>query len=126
VSYSGCVSACPYCSSSPEDAWIVSDDAIAVPHPNPLTAWHIVIAPRRHVAGFYDLDVQEQTIVWNLVGLIRNRIAASLKVEGFDIGFEDGSPDDENPAHAIVHVVPRTGGAKVKLPAGIEWVDGSQ
>ena len=54
-------------------------------------------------------------MVWDMVGEIRNRIAVSLKVEGFDIGFEDGSPDDENPAHALVHVVPRTAGVRVKL-----------
>jgi diadenosine tetraphosphate (Ap4A) HIT family hydrolase len=119
------VSACPYCSITPEDAWIVTEDAVAVPHPKPLTTCHIVIAPRRHVTGFYDLDVQEQRMVWDMVGQVWKRIASSLKVKGFDIGFQDGSPYDDDPAHAIVHVVPRTNGA-VKLPPGIEWVDGSQ
>jgi diadenosine tetraphosphate (Ap4A) HIT family hydrolase len=120
------VSACPYCSLTPEDAWIFTDDAVAVPHPRPLTTCHIVIAPRRHVAAFYDLDVQEQRMVWNMVGQIRQRIESSLKVEGFHLGFEDGSPYDQNPAHALVHVVPRTPGAALRLPVGIEWVDGSQ
>ena len=117
------MSACPFCSIEPEDAWIVTEAAAAIPHPNPLTAWHIVIAPRRHVAAFYDLDVQEQRVVWDMVGKIRERIAASLKVDGFDIGFEDASPDDESQAHAVVHVVPRIPGDVVQLPAGIDWVD---
>ena len=115
--------ACLYCSITLEDAWIVTDDAVAVPHPNPLTSCHIVVAPRRHVAAFYDLDVQEQRAVWDMVGEIRRRIAISMKVEGFDIGFEDGVLEDENPAHALVHVVPRTRGERVRLPAGVEWVD---
>lgn len=120
------MSVCSYCSVAPEGAWIVTEDAVAVAHPHPLTPCHIVIAPRRHVAAFYDLDVQEQRMVWDMVGEIRKRIESSLKVEGFDIGFEDGSPYDQDPAHALVHVVPRTPGAAVKLPAGIEWVDGTQ
>jgi diadenosine tetraphosphate (Ap4A) HIT family hydrolase len=105
---------------------MVSEEAIAVPHPRPLTPWHIVIAPRRHVAVFYDLDVQEQHMVWNMMGEIRNRIASSVKVEGFHLGFEDGSTDNESTAHTLVHVVPRTAGTPLRLPAGIEWVDGSQ
>lgn len=123
LSYSILVAVCPFCSIAPEDTWILTEDAVAIPHSNPLTACHIVIAPRRHVAGFYDLDVQEQRAVWNMVGAVRKRIAASLKVDGFDIGFEDGSPDDENPAHALVHVVPRTPGEALQLPVGIDWVD---
>jgi diadenosine tetraphosphate (Ap4A) HIT family hydrolase len=120
------VSACPYCSLTLEDAWIVTEDAVAVPHTKPLAVCHIVIASRRHVSAFYDLDVQEQRMVWNMVGEIRNRIESYVKVEGFDLGFEDGSPGDENAAHAVVHVVPRTPGAHVRLPRGIEWVDFSK
>ena len=122
LSYSMDVSACPYCSIVSEDAWIVTPDAIAIPHPHPLTPCHIVIAPRRHVAGFYDLDVQEQRAIWYVVGEIRKRISQSLKVEGFDIGFEDGSPDDDALAHAVVHVVPRSPGPPVTLKPGVEWV----
>jgi diadenosine tetraphosphate (Ap4A) HIT family hydrolase len=116
------VPTCQYCSVAPEDAWIVTEDAVAIPHSEPLTQCHIVIAPRRHVTGFYDLDVLEQRAVWEMVGEIRKRIASSLKVDGFDIGFEDGKFDDEIPAHAVVHVVPRTSGPPVKLPPGIDWV----
>ena len=122
-----CVSACLYCAVAAEDAWIASEDALAVPHPEPLTPFHIVIFPRRHVAGFYDLDVKEQGEVWGLVGEVRKRVAQSLEVTGFDIGFQDGSPDEEPPSHALVHVVPRVPGRRVKLLAGTEWVDaGSQ
>jgi diadenosine tetraphosphate (Ap4A) HIT family hydrolase len=97
------------------------EDAVAVPHPNPLTNCHMVVAPRRHVVTFYDLDVQEQQVVWNLVGEIRKRIAAALKVDGFHIGFADGTPEDQ--LHAHIHVIPRSPGDRVQLPSGIEWVN---
>jgi diadenosine tetraphosphate (Ap4A) HIT family hydrolase len=87
-----------------------------------LAPFHTVVAPRRHVAAFYDLDVQEQRMMWDVINEIRNLVKSSLKVEGFDIGFADASPDDKDPAHANIHVVHRTSGVTFNLPAGIQWV----
>ncbi len=70
--------------------------------------------------AFYDLDVQEQRLVWDTVAEIQSRISAALKVEGFDVGFEDGT--EENQVHAHIHVVPRSPGDEVALPPGIDWV----
>ena len=121
--YSSCLPTCAYCSLSPDDAWLITEHVAVVPHPNPLTPCHVVIAPRRHVAAFYDLDVQEQRMIWDVVGEIQKRIASALKVEGFDVGFADAPAGDAGTTHAHVHVVPRTPGASVALPCGIEWVD---
>ena len=115
---------CSYCNVSPEEAWIITDDAVAIPHPAPLTACHVVVAPRRHVLAFYDLDVQEQRMVWNLVAEIQKRISAALKVDGFDVGFADGN--SESPVHAHIHVVPRPPGEALSLPHGVEWVNPDQ
>jgi ATP adenylyltransferase len=115
---------CTYCDVTPEEAWIITDGAVAVPHPQPLTACHVVVAPRRHVLGFYELDVGEQRIIWNLVTEIQKRISAALKVEGFDVGFADGNA--ENPVHAHIHVVPRSPGESLSLPQGVEWVNPNQ
>jgi diadenosine tetraphosphate (Ap4A) HIT family hydrolase len=112
---------CPYCAPSPEDAWILTEDVVAVPHPSPFTAFHVVVAPRRHVTAFYDLDVGEQRGVWDVIGVLRDRIAAALPVIGFDIGFQDAAVDEPD-AHAVVHVMPRVTGAPVRLPGNIDWV----
>lgn len=114
------MSSCPYCSVSPEEAWIITENAVAVPHSSPLANCHMVVAPRRHVLTFYDLDVQEQQVVWSLVREIQARIESSLKVEGFHVGFADGN--EANQMHAHVHVVPRSPGDCLELPRGIEWV----
>ena len=98
---------------------MVTEDAVAVPPSNPLTSCHVVVAPKRHVETFYDLDVEEQRAVWLLVKEIRTRITASLKVEAFSVGFADGG-------HAHVHVVPRSPGESVVLPSGIDWVNPDQ
>ena len=83
----------------------------------PLTPGHVVVAPRRHVACFYDLDVEEQHGLWDLVSEVRRHVTAAQHVESVAIGFEDG---EEDQGHTRVHVVPRRPG--VALPHGIEWV----
>ncbi len=119
--YIGSLANCLYC-AAPDDAWILTEDVVAVPHPAPLAAFHLVVAPRRHVATFYDLDVGEQRHIWDVIGVLRERIAATLQVEGFDVGFRDGDQGDPD-AHTVVHLVPRVKGAPRALPDGIEWVD---
>lgn len=84
----------------------------------------MVVAPRRHVPSLYALDVGEQRELWALVTEIRTRLARSMRLEGFYLGFAD-FPDGEG-SHAFVHVVPRVPGEVVVLPAGIEWVDPGQ
>lgn len=119
--YSGDLDTCPYCECAPEDTWIFTEDVVALPHPAPITAFHTIVAPRRHVGAFYDLDVGEQRHVWDVLNLVRKRIASSLPVASFDVGFQDaGAADPES--HAIVHLIPRVAGSRLALPANIDWV----
>jgi diadenosine tetraphosphate (Ap4A) HIT family hydrolase len=120
------VPTCPYCSGFSEDAWILTDFVVALPHPAPVATCHITVAPRRHVAAFYDLDVEEQQILWHAVEQLRERIMASIKVESFAIGFVDAAPAAPGgiaPAHAYIHLIPRIPGETIDLPAGAEWVE---
>jgi diadenosine tetraphosphate (Ap4A) HIT family hydrolase len=115
------LSDCPYCSAAAEDAWILNEHAIAIPYPDSSSSCHMVIAPRRHVAAFYDLDVQEQRVIWEMLRELRVRISQSLTVQGFDAGFVD-MPAGVEPAHTHVHLVPRIAGESAARPPA-EWVD---
>jgi diadenosine tetraphosphate (Ap4A) HIT family hydrolase len=92
---------------------------IAVPPPAPVAPGHCIVAPRRHVAQFYELDVQEQHAVWGLVRDMRRHLAAGLKVSRFHIGFADFPFEDQG--HAHVHVIPCGHGERVDLPRDVEW-----
>src|SRR5260370_41805693 len=97
-----------YYSAPPEDAWLCTEFVVAIPHALPLASCHLVVAPRRHVAAFYDLDVQEQRMIWNALDQLRRRISASLSVEGFDAGFVDAPAGDQLGGHTHVHAAPRS------------------
>src|SRR5260370_18029293 len=112
-----------YYSAPPEDAGVAREFVVAMRASLPLASCHLVVAPRRHVAAFYDLDVQEQRMIWNALDQLRRRISASLSVEGFDAGFVDAPAGDELDFHTHVHLVPRIAGHRVALPRDAEWVD---
>ena len=114
---------CPYCSFAHEDAWVSTEFVVALPHPHPFAPCHVVVAPRRHVAAFYDLDVQEQRMIWDALAQLCLRITASMAVEGFDAGFVDSPAGDPRDFHTYVHLVPRIAGQRADLPNDVEWVD---
>jgi diadenosine tetraphosphate (Ap4A) HIT family hydrolase len=102
---------------------VCTEFVVAVPHPNPLGPCHLIVAPRRHVAAFYDLDVQEQRMIWETISQLCRRIAESVATEGYDAGFVDSPVGREPSFHAYLHLVPRVPGRQVALPSDAEWVD---
>ena len=117
--YCTSVPTCPFCSANSEDAWIMDERAVALPKLEPIAPGHALVAARRHVACFYDLDVVEQRAVWNMVAAVKQRIAEGLKVARFEVGFADFDSGD---GHAHIHVIPRGVDEDFELPGGIEWV----
>jgi diadenosine tetraphosphate (Ap4A) HIT family hydrolase len=114
------VAPCSYCFVPNENTWAVGEYAFAVPPLAPVTRSHCIILPRRHVARFYELDVQEQHAVWELVRDMRKHLAGTTGASRFQIGFADFASEDEG--HAHIHVIPCAPGEPVGLPRDVEWV----
>jgi diadenosine tetraphosphate (Ap4A) HIT family hydrolase len=108
---------------APEDTWVCTEFVVALPHPSPLAPCHLIVAPRRHVAAFYDLDVQEQRMIWEAISQLCRRIAESVETEGYNAGFVDSPVSGEPNFHAYLHLVPRVPGQRAVLAGGAEWVD---
>jgi diadenosine tetraphosphate (Ap4A) HIT family hydrolase len=90
-----------------------------MPHGHPVSFGHAIVAPRRHVPLFFDLDAFEQKKVWEAVRIIKKRVAEGLRVEQFYIGFVDYENGD---GHAYIHVIPRGVNEEFSLPEGVQWV----
>ena len=111
---------CSFC-STPADKLLASTEiAMAVLHPDPLTTGHTLVVSRRHVGEFFELDVEEQQIMWQIVGAVQKAILKAAPVEGFSIGFSDFPENGDG--HAHIHVLPRREGDQLMLPEGIDWV----
>ena len=113
------MSKCPFCDL--EEARIVSSSsaAFAIRDSFPLTEGHTLVIPRAHVKSLYDLSVEDQSAVWNLVSKVRQNIKEQCGVHAFNIGINDGSDAGQTIEHAHVHVIPRRAGDVLDARGGI-------
>jgi diadenosine tetraphosphate (Ap4A) HIT family hydrolase len=116
------MSQCPFCSLAPGRKWIEKEDALAFPDAYPVTDGHALVIPRKHVSSIYELNANEQAALWDLVGEVRERLLASLKPDGFNIGVNDGLTAGQTIDHAHVHVIPRRKGDVPDPRGGIRWI----
>lgn len=77
----------------------------------PYTGGHLMIVPYRHLCRLNDLRPEERLELFALLDLSVRALAAAMKPEGFNIGFNLGKAagagiDD----HLHIHCVPRWGG----------------
>lgn len=98
---------CPFC--APDQARIISrcQSAIAIRDGFPISEGHSLIIPRSHVQSIFDLEPEEQRIVWTFVAQVRQQLAIELKVRAFNIGINDGKEAGQTIEHAHIHVIPR-------------------
>ena len=116
------MSACPFCSLSPERLWIEEEHVVAISDAFPVTDGHTLVIPRKHVSTVYELSPVEQNAVWDLVSEVRQQLLASLKPDGFNIGLNDGLAAGQTVMHTHVHVIPRRSGDVPDPRGGIRWV----
>jgi len=98
---------CPFC--APDQTRIISScqSAIAIRDGFPISEGHSLIIPRSHVQSIFDLEPEEQSIVWTFVAQVRQQLAIELKVRAFNIGINDGKEAGQTIEHAHIHEIPR-------------------
>jgi ATP adenylyltransferase len=92
--------------------------AYAIRDGNPVTPLHTLIIPRRHVESFFDLHGAERNAIFALLDEMRSDIQnKDDKVEGFNIGVNNGEVAGQSVPHVHVHLIPRRRG-DVENPRG--------
>ena len=111
---------CPFCSLShfvpSTSVGLVVRDAF------PLTEGHTLIVPRQHIASLFELTVDEQAELWQLVAQVRSSLVEQFHPDAFNIGINDGEAAGQTIPHAHIHVVPRYLGDVVDPRGGVRWV----
>jgi diadenosine tetraphosphate (Ap4A) HIT family hydrolase len=88
----------------------------------PKAEGHTLVIPKRHTASLFDLPDEEQASLGRLVALIRTKLAAELRPDGFKIGVNDGPAAGQTVPHARGHVIPRRAGDVPDPRGGVRWV----
>lgn len=113
---------CPCCHLDRSRITMETANAVAFRDGFPLAEGHTLVIPRRHVASLFDLPDEERAAVWALVAQVRERLAAELAPDGFNVGLNDGVAAGQTVMHAHVHIIPRRVGDVADPRGGVRWV----
>ncbi len=89
----------------------------------PVTPGHMLIVPRRHIAGWSDATAAEKAALVEEVDRAK-KLASSRDdtIDGFNIGWNDGTAAGQTVMHLHLHVIPRRSGDVGDPRGGVRWV----
>jgi len=109
---------CPFCYPDPDREIILeAEKAFAIFDKFPVTNGHCLIIPKRHVADYFDLTLQEQRACWLIVNRCKEIIQKEFNPDGFNIGININECAGQSIFHVHIHLIPRNKG-DVENPFG--------
>jgi len=112
--------ACELC--TPADVVLENELAYARFDNNALSRGHVLVIPRRHVAGFFDMTTEEQSAVLGLLNEAQGLIQRKHSPDGYNIGVNIGKAGGQSRMHVHVHLIPRYVGDVADPGGGIRCV----
>ncbi len=110
-------SSCIFCAlaEAPMDAasGVVDRDAssFVVLNAFPYGSGHVLVLPRRHVAGIEELDEPESAALWRATTRALRAVTIAYRPDGANLGANLGRAGGAGiPGHLHLHVLPRWGG----------------
>ena len=114
------MSDCELC--RPEELLFESDFAYVRYDSHSLSRGHVLVVPRRHVAGFFDMSAAEQGSVLALLNRAKKLIDKKHSPAGYNIGVNVGKAAGQVRMHVHVHLIPRYAGDVPDPRGGIRCV----
>lgn len=111
---------------------IVSNSvALAIRDAFPVSPGHTLVIPKRHIASFFELSVEEQDALFQLVREQKRVLDAEFGPHAYNIGINDGPAAGQTVAHVRVLLIPRyrgddpdpRGGVRRVLPGKARYWD---
>jgi len=88
----------------------------------PLTEGHSLVIPNQHVGSFFDLTVEVQTALLDLVKIARNELVDELGIVDVNVGINDGPLAGQTVPHCHIHLIPRRDGDIADPRGGVRWI----
>ena len=109
---------CLFCNSKSSGIAHQNELAYASYDTYPVSNFHYLIIPKRHINDYFDLANGELVACNNLIKIIKNEIIEKDNtVEAFNIGTNVGKISGQSIMHCHIHVIPRRKG-DVENPQG--------
>jgi len=89
---------------------------------NSLSRGHLLVVPKRHVAGFFDMTLEEQSAVMALLRKAQASVQELHSPDGYNIGVNVGKAAGQSRMHVHVHLIPRYAGDVPDPRGGVRCV----
>ena len=113
---------CIFCSSELE---VIAENKFAVAFYDkyPVTKYHILIIPKRHIASYFELQPLELKGVEELLFEQKEQLVKlDGTITGFNIGINVGEDAGQTIYHAHMHLIPRRAGDMENPKGGVKGV----
>lgn len=92
----------------PQAEWIAANrSAFAIWDGYPVSPGHALVVSRRPIADWWEATPGERVDIFDLVDIVRDKIAELHAPNGFNVGFNAGPEAGQTVDHLHVHVIPR-------------------
>jgi diadenosine tetraphosphate (Ap4A) HIT family hydrolase len=114
---------CVFC-SLPEDKIIESNElALMFYDSYPVTKYHTLIIPKRHVSDYFELTPEENEAIFSLLHEQKKRLEnIDPTITGFNIGINVGKDAGQSIFHVHMHLIPRRNGDMAEPKGGVRGV----
>jgi diadenosine tetraphosphate (Ap4A) HIT family hydrolase len=109
---------CLFCNSEESGCAHENDLAYASYDSYPVSEYHCLIIPKRHIKDYFDLSNEELIACNKLIQILKKEITnKDSSVKGFNLGTNIGKVSGQSILHCHFHLIPRREG-DVENPQG--------
>jgi diadenosine tetraphosphate (Ap4A) HIT family hydrolase len=103
---------------------VLSENALAYVRSDnhALSRGHVIVVPKRHIADFFEMTVEEQAAVLELLRSARRSMGSEHSPDGYNIGVNIGEAAGQTRMHVHVHLIPRYRGDVANPKGGVRCV----
>jgi len=98
---------CPFCNSKSEIIF-EEETVLGVFDKYPVTKFHALIIPKRHVSSFFELTSKEQHDCLIMLNNAQRMLSSwDSSISSFNVGINDGRDAGQTIPHCHIHLIPR-------------------
>ena len=118
---------CLFCNINSKDLVFDNEFAFASFDSYPVSKYHSLIVPKRHILDYFELNNDELLACNDLIKKIKKKIQNEDKtVDGFNIGTNSGIAAGQSIMHCHIHLIPRRKGDVDNPQGGVRAVIASK
>ncbi len=114
---------CLFCNINNDDIIFENNYAKVSFDTYPVSKFHSLIFPKRHISNFFELSDEEVLACNKLIKKIQEKVQKEDKtIKGFNIGSNSGKVAGQSIMHCHIHLIPRREGDVNNPQGGVRGV----